>query len=74
MKIMNIKANRPLQGLSKHIVVERPNRRSGIESLTNVCGHMRFSGYLFGSDVQAMRTDWQVVGNDIRKVMCRHGK
>ena len=71
---MNIKANRPLQGLSKHIVRERPGRRSGIESLTNVCGGMRVSGYLFGSDVQDMRADWRVVGNDMRKAMHRYGK
>lgn len=48
--------------------------RSGVRSLTNILGTMKFSDYTFGSNTEDIRNDWRVIGNDIRKAMKNYEK
>ena len=65
----NIKRNMTLSGVSIQIAKNRPDWKSGVVSLTNIKGRIRFGRYVFGSDVNEMRNDWMAIGNDIRKSM-----
>lgn len=49
----------------------RPTGRSGIMSLTNICGSFPYKGYLSGSDSKDLRSDWEAVGKDIAWAMKR---
>lgn len=64
----------PLSGISPYIEIERPNLRSGIISLLNVRGGMRFKRYIFDNDKETIRKDWETVGNDIRIALHRYGR
>lgn len=64
----------PLSGISPYIEKERPNLRSGIISLLNVRGGMRFKRYIFDNDRDTIRKDWETVGNDIRIALSIYGK
>lgn len=70
----NIKKNRTLGGVSVPIERNRPCLKSGVVSLTNIKGHMRFGRYVFGSNIKDMRDDWTEIGNDIRKAMSFYGR
>lgn len=48
--------------------------RSGVLSLSNIRGRMRFSRYIFGDNTNDMRNDWIAVGDDIRKALTCYGK
>lgn len=66
---MNIKVYKPSRKISVRIISEQLNDRSGVISLTNILGTMKFRGYIFGSNTEDMRNDWRTIGNDIRKAM-----
>ena len=51
------------------ILGKQLNDRSGVISLTNILGTMKFRGYIFGSNTEDMRNDWRTIGNDIRKAI-----
>lgn len=74
MSIMESNRNCNLNGLSKQIVKERPCMRSGVLSLSNIRGRMRFGRYIFGDNTNDMRNDWIAVGDDIRKALTCYGK
>ncbi len=52
----------------------RPTFKTGLESLMNIKGRMRFEQYVFSNDTDDMRNDWIAVGNDIRRAMKLYGK
>ena len=72
--IMYINKRSILSGFSMQIAENQPSRRSGVMSLANIKGHMRFGHYVFGDNVEDMRNDWKTIGNDIRKAMNCYGK
>lgn len=72
--IMYINKRSILSGFSMQIAENRPSRRSGVMSLANIKGYMRFGHYVFGDNVEDMRNDWKTIGNDIRKAMNCYGK
>ena len=74
MGYTNIKKNRTLEGVSIQIEKNRPDLKSGVVSLTNIKGHMRFSRYVFGSNMKDMRGDWIAIGNDIKKAINFYGR
>lgn len=47
----------------------RPTFRSGLLSLANLSGRIRQYDYLRGNNVDDMRGDWNLVGNDIREAI-----
>lgn len=47
----------------------RPTRSSGMNSLLNIGGSMRFKEYLKGNDTNDLYGDWKLVGNDIKSAM-----
>lgn len=63
-----------LSGVSAQIENYRPTKKSGVVSLANIKGRMRFGRYVFRSNVEDMRNDWRTIGNDIRKAMSCYGK
>lgn len=63
-----------LKSISTRLSNNRPSFWTGLDSLANIGGRMRFNQYVFGNDMDDMRNDWIAVGNDIRKAMSQYGK
>ncbi|MBE6262442.1 MAG: hypothetical protein E7104_00505 [Prevotella sp.] len=60
--------------VSTRISNDRPTLKTGLESLANIKGRMRFNQYVFSNDIDDLRNDWITIGNDIRKAMSLYGK
>jgi hypothetical protein len=61
---MGKKSYKSVQSSVSTLMKELPDFRSGLFSLVNAKGHIRFNDYMQGNDADDLSKDWKAIGKD----------